>query len=511
MLKNNTPTSIKNSNRHGINIEILWFLVILAGFLFFASLFPLPPNDFWWHLKIGNFIYSTRTIPTTNMYAWTIPANQPFFYAAWLGEFLLYLFYKLGGVALIIFVRTLLLALTFGLVAYESHRQSGSWRISAFVITLLCLMSTNNLIVRTQMWAWLPFIVIYIVLQRYSEGIGRWQWLLLCPASMIFWVNVHGSYILGLGLVAIFFIGSILSKLLKQVYSLSWRQIAWMGAVGLLSALAVLVNPRFLDIIRYTVNLLSNQPIQQLIDEWQPTTPHGIANVTFYVGILLFIAVTAYSSLKLKITDLLLVIGFLWLAWNGQRSVIWYGLVVVPVLARLISALPIRTPTFVPQKNWINLVLAIALFIPVILVQPWFVENIPLPSPYWQQVLRHSPAGPLLTVNTPVSAGEYLRGHPGGHLFNELGYGSYLIWAVPDQGVFIDPRIELYTYEQWQDYIDINNGFRYDQLLAKYGVDRILLDKKLQPRLAASLSTDQIWALEYQDEYAQLWSRASNP
>ncbi len=102
-----------------------------------------------------------------------------------------------------------------------------------------------------------------------------------------------------------------------------------------------------------------------------------------------------------------------------------------------------------------------------------------------------------------------LQSHPGGNLFNEMGYGSYLIWAIPEQRVFVDPRVELYPYDQWMDYIQINNGRNYNEILTKYGADRILLDKKLQPDLAASLAKDQLWKLEYDDQYSQVWVKAS--
>jgi len=104
-----------------------------------------------------------------------------------------------------------------------------------------------------------------------------------------------------------------------------------------------------------------------------------------------------------------------------------------------------------------------------------------------------------------------LKSHPGGKLYNEMGYGSYLIWAIPDQGVFVDPRVELFPYDQWMDYIDVNNGTNYNEILTKYGVDRILLDKKLQPNLAASLLNDRLWNFEYDDQYAQIWSKTSAP
>ncbi len=88
-----------------------------------------------------------------------------------------------------------------------------------------------------------------------------------------------------------------------------------------------------------------------------------------------------------------------------------------------------------------------------------------------------------------------------------MGYGSYLIWAVPEQKVFIDPRVELYPLSQWEDYIDIEKGHHYTDLLAKYGADRVLLDKKIQPGLAGELAKDTGWVLEYSDRQTELWRK----
>jgi hypothetical protein len=71
--------------------------------------------------------------------------------------------------------------------------------------------------------------------------------------------------------------------------------------------------------------------------------------------------------------------------------------------------------------------------------------------------------------------------------------------------------VELYPYSQWMDYIDINDGRNYDAILAKYGADRILLDKKLQPELENLLPKDKLWSLEYDDQYSQIWTKVSNP
>jgi hypothetical protein len=219
--------------------------------------------------------------------------------------------------------------------------------------------------------------------------------------------------------------------------------------------------------------------------------------------------VLIYSRVRPTPTEILLVIGFLWLAWSGQRYVVWFGMVTMPILARAVASLPVKKPSFEPQRNWLNAAIAGLLFVPVFIVQPWFVERLPLPAAYRTMIWRGIPDGPLLDVETPVKAVDYLRTHPGGKLFNEMGYGSYLIWALPEQKVFIDPRVELYPFEQWQDYIRISRGTRYNELLDLYDADRILLNTTLQKELARQLPNDPLWRLEYSDDRAQIWIRAA--
>jgi len=218
--------------------------------------------------------------------------------------------------------------------------------------------------------------------------------------------------------------------------------------------------------------------------------------------------VLTYSRYRPSATDTLLLAAFLWLAWSGQRYVVWFALIMTPILAQALAGLPMRWPILPIHRNVLNAVIMGLLLLPVILVQPWWVECVPLPETYWAQVLRDTEAGPLVDTATPVGAAAYLRGHPGGRLFNEMGYGSYLIWALPEQGVFIDPRVELYSYEMWQDYIRIGQGVRYNELLEHYGADRILLDLSVQAGLAGQLAADPAWTLEYEDTYAQIWHRS---
>jgi len=505
--------------------------VVLAGVGFLVSLIPLPPNDFWWHLKIGEIIYTTRIIPTTNMFAWTLPADAPFTYGAWLGELLLYVLCRWGGLALVTFARNLLVIASFwlvGLTARERVAQAVSLRygtqavslrygtqadslrygrLTAPALALLGGMSLNNLIVRPQIWSF-PLFALYLwLLTRYAAGRLGARGLLLLPLMMAFWVNAHGAFVLGLVLVGIFAVGEAVRALLRAPDALPWRKVGVLFGVGALTALATLANPRGVGIAAYVVDLLTDRPSQALVVEWQSPTPSGVANVVFYVSILALLLTLAWARRRPTPTDALLMVGFLWLAWSGMRYVVWYGMAVMPILAEEWAALWPRLAAAPARRHPVNLILLLLLAVPVALAQPWWVERLPLPETYWKQVWRGSPVGPLVGVETPVAAVEYLRAHPGGRLFHEMGYGSYLIWAMPEQGVFVDPRVELYPYEQWLDYVRIGRGVRYNELLEEYGADRLMVDRELQGELIRALEDDPRWEQEYADERTEIWRR----
>jgi hypothetical protein len=492
----------------GLELDRLWLLVILAGFAFYVSLVPQAPNDFWWHLKIGEIIFQQRTIPHTNMFAWSLPASAPFTYGAWLAELLFYLLYRLGDISLIICVRTVLAVLAFGLIGVEAQRQAGSWRLAALALAFLALMSLNNLIVRPQIWSWLPFVLFYLFLSRFAEGQLDRRWLLLLPLVQIFWVNVHGAFVLGPILLGMFLVGEGLRTLFRGARARPWRDVGWLALILALSLATTVINPQWVGIYGYVVNMMTDRPSQGLVIEWQSPTPQGIANTMFFVSVVVLLLILAYARYRPTPTETLVLVGFLWLAFSGQRYVIWYGMTAMPLLVKALAQLVPRRFLHAPAiKNLLNTALVLLLWVPVIVVQPWFVEAMPLPEAYWEMVWRETDVAPLQGVETPIAATAYLRRHPGGQLFNEMGYGSYLIWALPEQGVFVDPRVELYPYEQWLDYIRIGRGVRYNELLSEYGANRILLDVARQKELAALLPDDPLWELEYEDDYAQVWRR----
>jgi hypothetical protein len=491
-------------------IEQLWAIMTLALIGVFIALVPTTPHDFWWHLKVGQIV-ADRGIPTTNLFAWTLPVDAPFVYATWLGEWLFYALYQLGGLPATVLARNLVGLAGFTLVAVEARRRSGSWRLAALAALLAAAMTINNLTTRTQNWSWIPFALFLLILGAYVDGQVRPRALLALPPIMVFWVNAHGAFVLGLALVALVAAGETLRRLLVQPRLLSWERLRWLYLAGAATVAATLLNPIGLGIFGYVFKLLTDPPSQGLVNEWQPPTTRSAAGFFFFAAILALLAAFALARRRPTLTDVLMACAFLWLAWGGQRYVVWFGMAAMPLLAQSLAAprQPLVRAARAPRLVLPSTLLATLLLALIVAVQPPFKPSLGLPQPY-KELFADVPGGPeLFSADTPVGAADYLRTHPGGRLFNEMGYGSYLDWALyPDMQVFADPRVELYDLALWQDYLAISEARDYNALLVgKYGVTRVLLDRRIQPLLAAALASDSAWEREYADARAEIYRR----
>jgi hypothetical protein len=267
-----------------------------------------------------------------------------------------------------------------------------------------------------------------------------------------------------------------------------------------------MINPYGLALHTWVVKVLGDAPSARFGPEWQAPTPSGLVYGTFYVSVLLLILAFATGRRRPSPTDLLLLCGFLWLAFSGRRYVMWFGILAMPILAQALAR-PIKLPN--PARvgsPLLNGILAALIVAPLVLVQPWLIRGLPLGEDYAEQV--HPPPAPaLLSVQNPIAAAEYLRANPGGRLFADLGYASYLIWEMPGQRVFVDTRVELYSLAQWEDYFAISEGRGSLELLTRYGADRAMVKLADQEGLARALAQAPGWRREYADGWSEVWTR----
>src|SRR5215831_17897700 len=96
------PLPSSQATRLNLTIDHLWLITPIFAVAYKLFRYPLPLLDFWWHLKIGQVIATTRSIPRVDLFSFTA-GGKPFVVQNWLAELIFYGTYRVGGYPLIVF------------------------------------------------------------------------------------------------------------------------------------------------------------------------------------------------------------------------------------------------------------------------------------------------------------------------------------------------------------------------------------------------------------------------
>jgi hypothetical protein len=512
--------SMKKNNLSGTHL--LWLAFVLMIALAIAFLLPVTPQDYWWYLRIGRDTLAAGSVPTVDELSFS-QAGAPMVYHSWGAAVLFWLVYQLGGLSLSVLLRGILLAVAYGLV-WLTARRLGAGRIGAALVLLLAVLaSSNNWSMRPQLFAYPLFALSLGLLYEWHnsdkegttkdtkahKGSARGKsprdssrnfvskfflpqpfvvyWL---PLISLVWVNLHGSFIM-----LILLTGAAL------VFGHGDRRSLALAFGGVL--LATLVNPRGPGAWTYVYHSLTVAANRYSV-EWKPPVNDGWQMNLFFLWLLAFPLLAAFSPRKLDRLEWTWFLGFGFLALWGERYVIWFVFLLTVLTAGMLAdwerrlikdAPPPRAATrLLPAVNSILALLLILLPFPLL---PG------LRATWW-------PAAPPATENTPIAATEWLAAHPDlpGPLWAEIGFASYLEFALPARPPWMDTRFELFPVEQWESYKAVSEA-RYDwtTLLDETGANLLMVSVQYQPDLLEALASAPAWCELYRDPVAVMYRR----
>jgi hypothetical protein len=460
---------------------LLWLGLVMCVTLAIAFLLPVTPQDYWWYLRIGRDILTTGSIPQVDALS-SSQAGTPVFNLSWGAAVLFWLIYKFGGLTFTLLLRGLLVTLAYSLV-WRLARGWGAGRLSASLMLLLAVLATsNNWSIRPQLFAYPLFTLALYLLYRWHNGDRKAiQWL---PLISLFWVNLHGSFIL---LILLAGAALVFGRGNKRHLSLSFA--------GIL--LATLINPRGPGAWTYAYDLLT-LPAQQFSSEWFPPVNNGWQMNIFFIWFLAFPFLAAFSPRKLDPLEWTWFLGFGFLALWGERYVIWFVFLLTFLTSLMLTDWEKKVlgdPK--PGSPALNITLSLLFILLPLALLPG-VRNT-----WWQQA-------PSVTEKTPIAATEWLASHPElpGPLWAEIGFASYIEFALPSRPPWIDSRFVPFSVEQWEQYQAINNGeWNWQALLDEAGLNLLMISKPDQPRLLAALEASPTWCSTYQDQISGIYFR----
>lgn len=189
--------------------RIFSFPVMLASLLALLAVLTVRERfddpDMWWHLKTGEVIWTTHTIPTTDLFSYTTN-HHAWIPHEWLSELLIYGAYRFGGYSglmlwLCFFTAALLIA---GYILCSIY--SGNSKTALLGALTIWFFGTIGFAVRPQMIGYL-LLIIELMLLHFGQTRNR-RWFFGLPPLFAIWVNCHGSFFFGLVLAAIFLFSS---------------------------------------------------------------------------------------------------------------------------------------------------------------------------------------------------------------------------------------------------------------------------------------------------------------
>jgi hypothetical protein len=464
------------------------YLFVIAGasayYLLNAALL-LGHYDLGWHLAAGDLIRAQGAVPLRDPWSFTAGDRQ-WFNLSWLWDVLASLVFQAAGFRGLIACVIACGAAIAGMLTAICLRTGASPLAVCISVLAACLPYPAFAAFPNIYLAASPnMVTMLLAVMFYGACLKPGRHLLLLPAAMLLWANLHGGFLLGLYLIAFFGVGALLRR--------DWRNVRLYALAGIGCLAATCVNPLGWHIYAGATATVGNF-VQDYITEWWPyyrnvTMPGSLPGMIFIVA---FVALELGRWKSGPMDARLLSWLFLFLGFYQFRYMAFFFLfATVPMALHLDRLLAHRrdSPATGKALLFAGIVAACALPLAWLRLDP----GLELPQMISNQDVR------------------YLQSHvPHARLLNHWNYGGLLIFrshgTLP---IFVDGRASTaYPDTVLRDYFKLAQqevrGADWDAVLAKYRINTVLWVRAHQ-ELRDFLVGKRGWKEVYTGQYASLY------
>lgn len=458
-------------------------VLVAAGCLVVSVSFVLYDTDAWQHLLVGKAIWTSHSVPTTQVWTWP-NHGAPNVNPSWGFSVLVWPFWSAGGVAGLFVWRWLTTLVTFALLWLAARALGARGLAVLFVLVIAGLVYRQRVQIRPETLAgiWFALAILILELRRHGRDLSGW----LIPLACV-WVNTHISFYLLFVLLAI------------HLMAAGTRRLALIG-VG--CAIAILLNPFGWQGALRPFQFLAwrNEPFFRSIAEigpivWSQNWSNGLPLLLAGWPLL---ALRRRGQGRADPVEWLVLLAFTALALSSSRFVATYVLVAAPYLARDLS-------------EWCG---------------TWQFRLAPWPRAFaisllcvlgcaWDWTHNVAPLGLRFDMSrAPVHACDFMERHGvRGRGFNHFQLGGYQLWRFwPEPGrlPFIDIHPEDATRVNRDLYVaTMTTDAGWGELDRQYRFDYALLTRRYadRPGFLDVMDAEPGWALVFVDDVAALYVR----
>ena len=448
-------------------------------------------NDTFYTIKLGELVLNNG-IDMLDHYSFH---TLMYTYPHWLYDVFIFLIYKAFSYTGVYISTIILFIILMGLIYYTNTKMFKKEVIVGFITIVSILAMSNFVTARAQLVSYILFVLEFYFIEMFLKTGSKKYGIFLLLISLIL-CNIHVAvwpfyFILFLPFIAEYIIAKLFKKksiLFGRIDIEKNNNVKYLLLIMLLSTLTGLLTPIGDTPYTYLYNTMKGETTKEIF-EHLPIVLYECKTVLVYI--IIVNCLITFTKVKIKLSNLLLVVGLilLTLMHNRQQSMLYFvGILVVnKIICKLFNEEEMKDVLKLFTSKLVCTILVLMFIIIMIIGLRINKDNQFISKTFY-----------------PVEAVEYIKNNldiQNIKLFNEYNFGSYLLFeGIP---VFIDSRADVYdsAFNGWKndifmDYINISEkGENYRYKFEKYGITHILIYRNTI--LSRILNVD--------DDYKQLY------
>jgi len=437
----------------------------------------LNDPDVYWHIATGRWIVEHRAFPHVDPFSATV-AGAPWIAKEWLSQLLYSGAHALAGWPAVVVLAAAAAAAAFALLAYFLLQKLAPIPTLTLVAAGFVLASPH-LLARPHVLA-LPVMVVWAGVLFNAVDDRRAPPMALLPV-MTLWANLHGSFTLGLALIApLAFEAWLNAGTARRATAMTWLRF------GALALVAACVTPYGPEPILVAWRVLGLGQTLSIIEEWQPQDFSRIGG--FEICLLLGLGFALYRGIVLPPLRIVMLLGLLHLGLSQGRHVDVLGLLTPLLLAQPLARQFGSAGEGTDDPSQQTSGPALGALAACLVALTGALGSISGWAPHAQL--------------SPIGAVAAIKARNAGPVLNSYNFGGYLIYA----GVkpFIDGRTDqLYGdafMGRYADALMLKNVGDFARLIDDYGINATLLSPGV--RAVSLLDRMDEWQRVYADDVA---------
>lgn len=450
----------------------------------------LGDPDLWGRLAVGKLFFARGGMPKTDPFAYT-PTLPRWIDHEWLTGVVFYVIDLWTGEPGLLLLKTLLGLAAVGF-AIAVGRQNGARMLPLVICAILALpVFGYGMLPRAQLFTYFFFALWLFLLERLRRGGSNWL-LLAFPLTIIPWANLHGGFLAGLGLLALYVAG----------LAIAGQPFVKLAITAALCGAATLINPYGFEYWRYLIPAVRME--RPDVAEWA-AVPFALSYLQFWILAALTVGALrmARRDWRARAPQLIVLAVVLVLSVRHARHMPLFALAALAYLPAIWQPTVDRLH-FSPSRRYGRLDLV--LFPALLLAGLWQLRGAIDDGPLrWE--LPSQNVGVANMVVYPVAAVDFAREHNlRGNLAVPFNWGEYAIWRLPNCPVSLDGRYETVYPPSTVELVEsfFAGKANWSRLIDDFPTDLVLApaDSPANARLQALG-----WKRLYADTTASLWSR----